>query len=191
MSPLAAKGRSTVIRLLTWLVGLFEPWEVRDQRRREARRSLLSAVDKHVKPRLRELGFASARTKAWRQSRFKNWLTDWGWIRLREDRVDLLEIYWDKYGGPLFHITFSSQSIEAWNELRWGDDCDFCNLDEGCERSPRRGWFGERQGEDEAVALALKRIDEMDAYLCGGGPPPPCDRAATLRGVKMAWSARG
>ena len=172
--------------MLRWLKAIFEPRAVRYERRRAARRSLVSAVDKRVKPRLRELGFASARTKAWRQSRFKSWLTGWGWIRLREDRVDLLEVYWDKYGGPLFNITFSSQSIEAWNELRWGDDCDFCNLDEGCERAPRRGWFGERQSDDEAVALAFWRIEEMDTYLCSGGPPPPYGPGATFRGVKMA-----
>lgn len=174
-----------------WFVGLFEPREARDQRRRAARRGLVSAVDKRVKPRLRELGFSSARTEAWRGSRFKSWLTGWGWIRIRDDRVDLLELHWHKCGGPLFHIGVSSQSMDAWNDLRWGEDYDFCNLDAGCERFRRRNWFGEWQSEDEAVLLALRRIEEMDAYWRTGGSPPSSGPGATFRGVKTPlWRAR-
>lgn len=113
--------RVLIDRLKRW----FEPWQVREERRRAERKALLAAVNARLKPRIRELGFSSARTEAWRGSRFKNWLSGWSFIRMCDDRVDLLDISWDKHGRALFRIGFASQRLEDWEAIRWGEAYKF------------------------------------------------------------------
>jgi len=125
--------RVLIDRLKRW----FEPWQVREERRRAERKALLAAVNARLKPRIRELGFSSARTEAWRGSRFKSWLSGWGFIRMRDDRVDLLEISWDKHGGALFRILFASQRLEDWEAIRWGEAYKFGRVAGASAEAPR------------------------------------------------------
>lgn len=160
--------RVLIDRLKRW----FEPWQVREERRRAERKALLAAVNARLKPRIRELGFSSARTEAWRGSRFKNWLSGWSFIRMCDDRVDLLDISWDKHGRALFRMGFACQRLEDWEAIRWGEAYKFGGGHRRHEEAPRRVWFGERQSVDEAIELALRQMDDIDAHLRGGPPPP-------------------
>ena len=160
--------RVLIDRLKPW----FEPRQVREERRRAERKALLAAVNARLKPRIRELRFSSARTEAWRGSRFKNWLSGWSFIRMCDDRVDLLDISWDQHGRALFRIGFASQRLEDWEAIRWGEVCKFGEVAGASEEAPRRVWFGERQSVDEAIELALRQMDDIDAHLKGGPPPP-------------------
>jgi hypothetical protein len=173
--------RVLIDRLKRW----FEPWQVREERRRAERKALLAAVNARLKPRIRELGFSSARTEAWRGSRFKNWLSGWGFIRMSADRVDLLDIYWDKHGGALFRIVFASQRLEDWEAIRWGEACKFGSVIGASAEAPRRVWFGERQSVDEAIELALRQMGDVDVYL-NGGPLPPSARDRSVMARRSA-----
>ncbi len=151
----------------------FESQKARDARyakEREARKALVSAVHKQVKPHIRALGFASAQTDAWRSSKYRSWLSRVGWIRMRGDRVDLLTVYWEKGGDPMFQISFSSQDIDDWNAIRWGEHCNFGSMYANRDRPMSRHWFGGHQTPDEAAALAIQRLDELDRYLKDGTP---------------------
>jgi len=151
----------------------FESQKARDARyakEREARKALVSAVHKQVKPHIRALGFTSAQTAAWRSSKHRSWLSGVGWIRMRGDRVDLLTVYWEKGGDPMFQVNFSSQDIDDWNAIRWGERCNFGDVNPDHGRRAARHWFGERQTPDEAAALAIQRLAELDRYLKDGTP---------------------
>lgn len=90
--------RVLIDRLKPW----FEPRQVREERRRAERKALLAAVNARLKPRIRELRFSSVRTEAWRGSRLKNWLSGWSFIRMCDDRVDLLDISWTSTAARSF-----------------------------------------------------------------------------------------
>ncbi len=151
----------------------FESQKGRDERyakERKARKALVSAVHKQVKPHIRALGFASAQTDAWRSSKHRSWLSGVVWIRMRGDRVDLLTLYWEKGGDAMFQLSFSSQDVDDWNAIRWGEHCNFGSLHANRDRPTSRHWFGVRQTPDEAAALAIQRLDELDRYLNDGTP---------------------
>ena len=147
---------------------LLTPWHFSQVKRRAARRALVSAVDKQLKPRIRALGFASARTAAWRSSEYRSSVAGWGWIRMREGRVDLLDVYWEKYGRAEFQINYASQALEDWQAFRWGDSLQFGRALVG----RRWGWhpahFGRSQTPEKAVELAAIRLAQLDAYLRDG-----------------------
>lgn len=140
--------------------------------RRAARKAMVNAVDRQLKPRIRDLGFSSAQTRAWRSSEFRTWLSGWGWIRIRDGRVDLLSVYWEKYGRPKFQIHFSSQDAEDWKAIRWGESYNFGHALVGSRRRPDLHWFGEFQTPQKAVEVAILRLTDLDGYLKGGPPTP-------------------
>lgn len=157
------------------LLELIDPTGLLARLRKRARRRLKDGVDAKVKPLLRELGFESARTRAWKSSRFKDVLQGIGWIRINADRVDLLEIRWRKYGEARFVIDYWSWPRDAWNQ-------------QSADRGDKEGrvypqhrawlklaWFGEGQNAEKAVELACRRIRELDGYLKGGAMPPCID----------------
>lgn len=153
--------------------------------RRAARKLMVSAVDSELKPRIRELGFSSAQTRAWRSSEFHAWLSGWGWIRMRDGRVDLLSIYWDKYGRPKFQIQFSSQSMEAWQAMCWGESHSFGQALAGGRRRPNLHWFVGRP--EKTIERASLRLAELDRYLRDGEQSPTIlDRAAAGRAASSS-----
>lgn len=159
------------------LLELIDPTGLLARLRKRARTRLKDGVDAKVKPLLRELGFESARTHAWKASRFKDVVPQWGWIRFREDRVDLLSMRWEKYGEARFVIDYSSWTVEAWEQ--------------GAGRGDKIGqvyarrsawstwaWFGAGQNAERAVELACRRVRELDDYLKGAEPAECIDDAA-------------
>ena len=150
------------------LLELFDPTGLLKARRKAARKRLRDSVDVHVKPLLGELGFASAQTRAWRASAYREVLSGWGWIRIRENAVDLMSIRWEKYGGARFTIGYASYPINAWKDRDWEGIADFGSLRAGHSSVLKHAWFGRWQDAASAGRLARQRILELEAYRRGG-----------------------
>jgi hypothetical protein len=90
--------------------------------------------------------------------------------RRRGNRLDFLEIYWEKYGRPEFKIFFATcdvQHVASRSPPEWIDG----TLASGHYLLPwgllgfGGSWFGPHQSADAAVDLAIQRLEELDAFL--------------------------
>ena len=133
------------------------------------RPELRAAVAKRLVPHLESLGFESTRRKATKARWAELARRGYGYARQRGARVDVLAVYWDKYGRPWFYIDFAS--CEA-DEI--GPDSRPNSWRAGMLR-PARGrfgsspqWFGKGQRPDVAVDLAIERMAELELYFTSG-----------------------
>jgi hypothetical protein len=139
------------------------------------REKLRAAVHERLVPYILALGFESTRTKAGKAAWPLRVRQGWGYARRRDDFVDRLDIYWEKYGRADFRLFFAT--------------CREAELDgEGLPASWASGSLHGRAvnalwpylipwqflqispNVDKAIEDAKRGLDDLEAFLRGRGP---------------------
>jgi hypothetical protein len=139
------------------------------------RKERLSRLKFEVRQRLlrhfSSLGFERIKSKEVRA----RWLArnpwDLSFGRTHDGRLDFVEVYWDERREAKFRILFAT--CEEGSLERMKETLLFADLHSGHHALPGGllglggDWFGDRQSAEDAVDLAIQRVDELDAFLMG------------------------